>query len=127
MPYVALSHLFGMTAVDEEGHYDAREERRITDAVPWLILVALVAIDGWRRAHAERPLHRRRFLVEAAVFGVLLVTALLMNAGGAVSAKTNEWNWTPVSVDSDPSRVWDWGGCSVESSEFRVQSSEFRV
>lgn len=83
--------------------------RLMTDAVPWLILVALVAVDGWVRARSSRPSLRPRFRIEASAAGVLLTAALMMHASGALSAKTNEWNWTPVSVDNDPSRVWDWG------------------
>lgn len=82
--------------------------RLMTDAAPWLILTSLVAIDGWRRANVGRGSWRPRLRIEATLLGMTLGAAFLMNAGGALSARTNEWNWTPASVDTDTSRVWDW-------------------
>lgn len=80
----------------------------MTDAVPWLILAALVAIQGWGRAMTDGPTNTARFRIEATVVVVLSLAALGLNGVGALSASTNAWNWTPVSVDQDPSRVWDW-------------------
>jgi len=82
--------------------------RLMTDAVPWLVLPALVAIGGWLHTRGHNQATRPRFRVEAAVAVMLTLSALIIHGGGALSQKTNEWNWTPVSVDQDPSRIWDW-------------------
>jgi hypothetical protein len=83
--------------------------RLMTDAVPWLTLPSLLAVEGWLQASADRRSRGARFRLEAAAAVALTLAALAIHATGALSASTNSWNWTPVSVDHDPSRVWDWG------------------
>jgi len=82
--------------------------RLLTDAVPWLILPTLAAFSGWRRSREKRARHRLRDRVETAAAIGLTAAALLINGGGALAPSTNEWNWKPVDVDLDHSRVWDW-------------------
>src|SRR5262249_12971211 len=35
-------------------------------------------------------------------------TSFLIHAHGAINTEVDSWNITPVSVDKQPSRVWDW-------------------
>lgn len=78
--------------------------RLMTDAVPWLALLSLIAFHSW--LHASINGRRRR--IEATVAIGLTLAALIIHAGGALPTKTEDWNWTPVNVDEQPSRVWDW-------------------
>ncbi len=105
---VALCHLLVVASFPIWWGGEGYGPRLMTDTVPWLILVALAAIQGWGRARSDRPTNTTRVRVEVALVVVLSLAALGINGVGAWSAATNEWNWTPVSVDQDPSRVWDW-------------------
>jgi hypothetical protein len=105
---VALGHLLVVASFPIWWGGEGYGPRLMTDAVPWLILMALVAIQGWGRSRSDRPTNTARFRVEVAVVAALSLAALAINGVGAWSAASNEWNWTPVRVDQDPSRVWDW-------------------
>jgi len=106
---VTLGHLLVVASFPIWWGGEGYGPRLMTDAVPWLILIALAAIQGWGRSQSDQPYYATRFRVEAALVALLSLVALGINGIGALSAATNEWNWTPVSVDQDPSRVWDWG------------------
>ncbi|MEM9518236.1 MAG: hypothetical protein AAGA37_02865 [Actinomycetota bacterium] len=72
--------------------------RFLADAVPWLVLLAMPAVDhladhaGWLRRGAV----------------VLLGLSIATNAIGAWSKPAACWNVDPVLIDIDPSRVWAW-------------------
>lgn len=105
---VALGHLLVVASFPIWWGGEGFGPRLTTDAVPWLILAALVAIQEWERAKSDGRTSTARFRIEATAVVVLSLAALGLNGVGALSAATNAWNWTPVSVDQDPSRVWDW-------------------
>ena len=74
--------------------------------VPWIVLLAILGIDAMRRADVpQRPWVRR---VQAATGALLLIVSVGINGIGAVDAETQSWNERPVSVDKQPSRLWDW-------------------
>ena len=77
--------------------------RYMTDVVPWLVLLAVLAADGHREAGNERwtPLERASALV-------LLALAIGIHARGAFAPATQEWNYRPRSVDVATERLWDW-------------------
>jgi hypothetical protein len=77
--------------------------RLLTDVVPWLVLLAVLAIDGHRAAgHAGwTPLER------TCAFA-LLAAAVAVHARGATVDATQEWNYRPRSVDAARERLWDW-------------------
>jgi hypothetical protein len=83
--------------------------RFMTDALPWLALLALQGLRAWRDAAAQRPPAAvRRTRLEAAVGACLLGVALLIHGGGALSRCGHRWNVEPASVDERPERIWDW-------------------
>jgi hypothetical protein len=84
--------------------------RYSTGIVPWLFLLGLLAIKGWRKAHAKTSLNFTSLLrrTEASVAMVLLLLSVTINALGATERATWLWNVTPVNVDLQPDRVWDW-------------------
>jgi hypothetical protein len=59
-----------------------------------------------RRAPALLAVQRRRSLGAAYIF--LTAIRFFINPRGALSIDVHHWNTTPVSVDPDPARVWDW-------------------
>jgi hypothetical protein len=84
--------------------------RYSTGIVPWLFLLGVLAMRGWRTAHTNARLNspgfRRR--TEASVGLVLLFLSVTINALGATERATWMWNVRPVNVDLQPDRVWDW-------------------
>jgi hypothetical protein len=83
--------------------------RLLTDLVPWLALLAMAGVVAWRRAgDSESAGYARVRGAELVVASVLLALSVWINWRGANSIATAWWNVVPVSVDTDPSRVWDW-------------------
>lgn len=74
--------------------------RLMTDALPWIALLAALGAEAWRRAGPSR--------LEGIVGAVLVALSILWNGAGAWSQEANRWNERPVSVDDRPQRVWDW-------------------
>lgn len=77
--------------------------RTMTDVVPWLVLLAVLALDG----HGETGALRWTAW-ERACAGVLLALGVGVHARGATAAATQEWNYRPRSVDVATERLWDW-------------------
>jgi hypothetical protein len=77
--------------------------RLMTDVVPWLVLLAVLAMDGHREAG-----HQRWTALERLSALGLLALGVLVHARGAFSAATQEWNYRPRSVDVATERLWDW-------------------
>jgi hypothetical protein len=80
--------------------------RLCTGMVPWLVLLAVLGLDGARRARAVggRP-------TGAIVTGLALLLSGLsvaINSMGAISTRTVRWNVTPANVDLEPGRLWSW-------------------
>ena len=74
--------------------------------VPWIVLLTVLGIDAMRRADVvQRPWVWRG---QVAAGALLLVVSIGINGIGAVVAETQTWNERPVSVDKQPSRLWDW-------------------
>jgi hypothetical protein len=81
--------------------------RLATGMVPWLVLLAVLGLDGARRAHAAGTLPPGA----AAVVGLALLLAGLsvaINSVGAISARAVRWSFTPTNVDLDTGRLWSW-------------------
>lgn len=72
--------------------------RYLCDIVPYLIVLMAPVV---RCVFQEHPRIR-------VVLAVLVALAVFIHARGAYSAAVHQWNATPVDIDSQPSRVWDW-------------------
>jgi hypothetical protein len=83
--------------------------RLLTETVPWLVLLAIMAIGGMLGASApSTPRARGRRSLELAVGGTLLILSVAIHARGALAWDTVLWNYFPVDVDRRPQRVWAW-------------------
>jgi hypothetical protein len=84
--------------------------RLMTDVVPWLALLAIAAAVGRMRAQASWSATGGRvaYGAELLAAGALLGLSVLINWRGANSFDTAQWNVSPVSLEVDPNRVWDW-------------------
>lgn len=80
--------------------------RFCTDLVPWLSMLAMLAVAAMReeRPSASRLAHR----IQWATALLLVALSVAMHARGALSNATAKWNYDPINVDQDPHRVWDW-------------------
>ena len=80
--------------------------RLMAGVVPWIVLLTILGIDAMRLA----PVAQERWVrkVQTAGGAVLLLVSIVMNGMGAVVGETQTWNERPISVDKQPSRLWDW-------------------
>lgn len=84
--------------------------RYSTGLVPWFVLLAILAIDAMRRWRAANAANVSLLNWQAPlVAGALLVLlCVFIHARGAASIETARWNASPVNVDVQPDRVWEW-------------------
>ena len=83
------------------GSYGPRD---LLETVPWFVLLTILGI----KAFLDDPqLSMQECSTVISVALLLLVLSVAMNAAGALSSATLDWNDRP-SVNSHPERVWDW-------------------
>jgi len=82
------------------GCYGARYS---TGLAPWFTLLPLLVCERcWTTAGLGQT---SRTMIAG---GALLALSIFINARGAVSYETSLWNDSPVNVDRQADRVWDW-------------------
>jgi hypothetical protein len=84
--------------------------RYTTGLVPWFVLLSILALKArltWRGKQALKNLPFG-WTLEFAIGGILLACSVSINALGAIDHRTSMWNLSPVNVDEQPERVWDW-------------------
>lgn len=77
--------------------------RFMTDAVPALLLLAVIAVD---RAIPRHRGELRGSLPALAAILVLLVPSILFHAAASVRPAAGCWNVEPVDVDANHARIW---------------------
>jgi hypothetical protein len=83
--------------------------RLLTDMLPWLAVLAVIAVESWLGDRAEGGARDATALrVEATAAALLVGIAVAIHAGGALSIRSELWNNSPREVDVEPSRIWDW-------------------
>ncbi len=85
--------------------------RLCTGMIPWLMLLAIVGLDGARRASFDEAGDEARRRSAALVGGLALLLcglSVAINAVGAISAETVRWNISPHDLVTDPGRLWSW-------------------
>jgi hypothetical protein len=78
--------------------------------VPWVVLLAILAIKAMLQAHEANKAVAGRVAWKAQLTAgaVLLLFSVFVNSRGAMSHPTWLWNVRPRDVDRFPERVWDW-------------------
>jgi hypothetical protein len=81
-----------------------------TDLVPWLVLLAILAIEAKLRCRqtVNRGHPASRTVVETAIAGFLIVCSVVLNGVGALWMDATRWNALPTNIDHDHRRLWDW-------------------
>jgi hypothetical protein len=83
--------------------------RLLAGLVPWLALLAIIAVDAARGEASQGPGPGRLARVgTTALCAVLCAASVAINAVGATSRATARWNVIPLNVDRHPERIWDW-------------------
>jgi hypothetical protein len=87
--------------------------RLMSDLIPWLVLLAILACKaqflGRGSVAGEVDPRASAGPGKLAAIGVAaLVISILMNAPGALSAMSRQWNITGGGIDYHPERLWDW-------------------
>lgn len=83
--------------------------RFMSEALVVLGPMALVGIFGPRAGRPSGRLVRVTWMVA-------IVASVAAHAGGAWSGEALCWNSTPVSIDDQPSRVWDWNDAQLTAA-----------
>jgi len=94
--------------------------RLFTDVIPWFVLLAILGVAGLldQRGQVDTILRRR----VGAIGTVLVIMSVMMNAPGALSWSTMEWNLKPISVTASPPVCGtgairsSWRGCRPATS-----------
>jgi hypothetical protein len=73
--------------------------RQMTDMLPYFVFFLIPVVDRATNSTTS-PL--------ALTFGALLAASMFIHYQGATNPATVKWNFIPVSLDMQPSRVWDW-------------------
>jgi hypothetical protein len=107
---VVLIHLIIVSSITPWYGGHCFGPRYTTGVVPWLFLLGLLAMKGWRTAHDKASQHSAGFRRRAEASGgvLLLLLSVTINSLGATEHATWLWNVRPVNVDLQPDRVWDW-------------------
>lgn len=96
--------------------------RLMTDTIPWLALLTVIALRAWLDGREAGPVDgeaadaggRRALLpLGLALSGALVAFGIAANAGGALTKRGKYWYQYPQSVRDDPSRLWDWSDPQV--------------
>ncbi len=77
--------------------------RLLTDALPWLALLAILGCAARLRRNGTAKFSRSEALAAFA----LVALSIAINGRGAVSWPTARWHIV-VDIDSHPQRAWDW-------------------
>jgi hypothetical protein len=88
--------------------------RLLTEAAAMLVVLSVPAADRWGASRGAR-----------AVFGVLLAYSVAVQALGALAYDASDWNGTPVSVDQDPGRLWEWRDSQIRRTAVRFARGDW--
>ena len=109
---VCVFHVLAISAFDKWWGGHTFGARLCTGMVPWLALLAILSVAGARRE--AQPDARRAGAAPVAGLALLLCgLSVVINAAGAISARTVRWNVSPVNVDLAPERLWSWRRAQV--------------
>jgi len=78
--------------------------RDLVETVPWFALLTILGIKAFLDAPQSKVRERAIFIAAAML---LLTVSVMMNALGALSRPTFDWNASP-NIDEHPDRLWDW-------------------
>ncbi len=73
-----------------------------TELVPWFVLLTILSFRSYATAITKLSPGLLRLAL------LLVILSIAIHAVGALSKKSMAWNVQPVTVDEDPSRLWDW-------------------
>jgi len=108
---VCALHWLAISAFDKWWGGHSFGARLCTGMVPWLVLLAILGLDGARRA---RPATRPAGAALVTALSLLLCgSSVVINAAGAISVETVRWNVSPANVDLAPDRLWSWRQAQV--------------
>jgi hypothetical protein len=83
--------------------------RMMTDFLPWLILLAILAVDAYRmrmEAGGEKGTFEKGALISLTI--VLVSFSFFTHGVGAFRPEAHGWNVAPLNIDKHPERIWDW-------------------
>jgi hypothetical protein len=82
--------------------------RLMTDMMPFIVYLAIPAIGLVVPPMREFRMWSAARRVGVVLIGAVIVWSFAVNAVGAVTRSAYCWSATPVAIDRDASRLWDW-------------------
>jgi hypothetical protein len=82
--------------------------RLTTGAVPWLVLLGVLAVRARLDATARTGAGVRTRPTSVLPLAGMAALSVFIHARGALSESTQRWNLRPMDIDASPGRVWDW-------------------
>jgi hypothetical protein len=119
-PVYAVAALFALSQIVFFGWWQmwwggwSYGPRMLTEATAALIVLSVPALDAIRG---------RRWMTR--VFGLLVAYSIGVQALGALAYSGPGWNGTPVSVDADPRRLWDWRDTQLTRTSQHLVSGDW--
>jgi hypothetical protein len=80
--------------------------RLMTDVLPWIAVLGVLATKAWLDGRQSGRPRRRR--IELIALIVLWAVSVAMHAPGAFSFHAKGWNPRPLNVDFHHERLWEW-------------------
>jgi hypothetical protein len=80
--------------------------RFTTDAVPWFVLLAAIAIKAMLNLQKEHQEAGVMWAGQLLLGALLLAASVFINARGALAIET--WRWNPNDVSQLGNKLWDW-------------------
>lgn len=77
-----------------------------TDALPWFVLLAIVAFQAMLNYREQKFVRSLSQAVQLTCGALLLAGSIFINGRGALALET--WRWNPVDVSEVGDKLWDW-------------------
>jgi hypothetical protein len=77
-----------------------------TDAVPWFVLLAIVAFKATLNYREKKFVRSLSQAVQLTCGALLLAASIFINGRGAIALET--WRWNPDDVSEVGDKLWDW-------------------
>ena len=110
---VVLAHFIMLSSIKTWWGGACYGARLTTDLVPWFVLLGLLAIDAMLRSRATASVQPStlKWRVPLVAGFVLLLVSVFINARGATSDETRNWEnwrWEARPAERDTGALWDW-------------------
>ena len=111
--FTVLAHLITLSALMTWWGGACYGARLTTDLVPWFVLLSILSVKSMLRWRAKPGAQQSKLSWRATLAGgcVLLLLSIFINARGALSRETanwEAWRWQTPPMERDTRSLWEW-------------------